>query len=96
MTLCAKSLQLCPTLCHLGTVDHRAPLSMEVSREEYWSGLPCPPPEDLPDSGIELPSPATNSCIAGRFFTAESLGKPIYDTISLLKPVDVYHMMNEV
>ena len=31
----------------------RAPLSMEFSRGEYWSGLPCPPPENLPDPGIE-------------------------------------------
>ena len=31
----------------------RAPLSMEFFRQEYWSGLPCPPPGDLPDSGIE-------------------------------------------
>ena len=34
-------------------VAHQAPLSMGFSRQEYWSGLPCPPPEDLPDSGIE-------------------------------------------
>ena len=43
------------------TVDHQAPLSMRFSRQEYWSGLPCPPPEDLPDPGIEptsLMSPA--------------------------------------
>ena len=32
--------------------------SMEFSRQEYWSGLPCPPPEDLPDPGMELVSPA--------------------------------------
>ena len=30
------------------------PLSMEFSRQEYWSGLPCSPPEDFPDSGIKL------------------------------------------
>ena len=35
-----------------------APLSMEFSRQEYWSGLPCPPPGDLPDPGIEPGSPA--------------------------------------
>ena len=37
----------------LWTVAHQAPLSMMFSRREYWSGLPCPPPGDLPDSGIE-------------------------------------------
>ena len=35
------------------TVACQAPLSMGFSRQEYWSGLPCPPPGDLPDPGIE-------------------------------------------
>jgi len=35
-----------------------SPLSVEFSRQEYWSGLPFPSPEDLPDPGIELWSPA--------------------------------------
>jgi len=35
------------------TVDCQAPLSMGFSRQEYWSGLPCPPPEDLPNPGIK-------------------------------------------
>ena len=39
------------------TVARQAPLSMGFSRPEYWSGLPCPPPGDLPDPGIELVSP---------------------------------------
>ena len=38
------------------TVAHQAPLSMEFSRLEYWSGLPCPSPGGLPDPGIELAS----------------------------------------
>jgi len=37
----------------LWTVACQAPLSMGFSRQEYWSGLPCPPPGDLPDPGIE-------------------------------------------
>ena len=40
------------------TVAHRAPLSMGFSRQEYWSGLPLPPPGDLPDPGIKPASPA--------------------------------------
>ena len=40
------------------TVAFEAPLSMGFSRQEYWSGLPFPSPEDLPDSGIKLVSPA--------------------------------------
>ena len=41
----------------LWTVAHQAPLSMEFSRQEFWSGLPCPPPGDLPNPGIESRSP---------------------------------------
>ena len=40
------------------TVAHQAPPSMEFSRQEYWSGFPFPSLGDLPDSGIELGSPA--------------------------------------
>ena len=43
-------VQLCATL---RTVAHQAPLSMRFPRQEYWSGLPFPSPEDLPDSGIK-------------------------------------------
>ena len=39
-------------------VVHQAPLSMGFSRQEYWSGLPFPSPEDLPNTGIEPGSPA--------------------------------------
>jgi len=39
------------------TVARQAPPSMGFSRQEYWSGLPCPPPWDLPNSGIEPMSP---------------------------------------
>ena len=41
----------------LGTVAHQAPLSMGFSRQEYWSGLSCPPPGDLPNPGIKPRSP---------------------------------------
>ena len=40
------------------TVAYQAPLSMEFSKQEYWSGLPFPSAEDLPSPGIELGSPA--------------------------------------
>ena len=45
---CAKSLESCPTLVTLWTIALQAPLSMRYCRQEYWSGLPCPPPEHLP------------------------------------------------
>ena len=44
---------LCPTLQPPWTIAHAAPLSMEYSRQEYWSGLPCLPTGDFPDLGIE-------------------------------------------
>ena len=40
------------------TVAHKAPLPMEFFSQEYWSGLPCPSPGDLPDPGMEPGSPA--------------------------------------
>ena len=49
----------------LWTVAHQVPLSMGLSEKEYWSGLPFPPPGDLPDPGIEPESPG----LAGGFFT---------------------------
>ena len=42
------------------TVALQAPLSMGFSRQEYWSGLPCPPPGDLPQPGIKPASPAAS------------------------------------
>ena len=44
---------------------------MGFSRQEYWSGLPFPPPGDLPDPGLQTASPA----LAGEFFTTEPPGK---------------------
>ena len=57
--------QLCPTPW---TVACQAPLSMGFSRQEYWSGLPFPASEDLPNPGIEPPSLAFPA-LAGGFFT---------------------------
>ena len=57
------------------TVAHQAPLSMGFFRQEYWSGLPFPPPDDLPDPGIKPTSPASLS-LTGTFFTTEPPRKP--------------------
>ena len=51
----------------LWTVACQAPLSKGFSTQEKWSGLPCPPPGDLPNPGIEPVSPASPA-LAGRFF----------------------------
>ena len=54
------------------TIVCQAPLSMGVSRQPYWSGLPCSSPGDFSDPGMEPMKPA----LAGRFFTTEPPGKP--------------------
>ena len=62
-----------PTFVTPWTVAHQASLSMEFSRQEYWSRLPFPSPWDLPDPGIELASPLSPA-LARRFFTTEPPG----------------------
>ena len=59
--------KLCPTLETPCTVARQAPRSMELSRQEYWSGMPVPSPGDLPHPETELRSLALQvvSCIAG-------------------------------
>ena len=58
-----------------GTAARQAPLSMGFSGQEYWSGLPCPPPGDLPDPGIEPISLASPALQADSLPT-EPPGKP--------------------
>ena len=53
------------------TVTCQAPLSMGFSRQEHWSGLPCPPTGDLPDPKTELES-LRSPALAARFFTASA------------------------
>ena len=66
--------KLCPTLATPWTVARQAPLSMEFSRQEYWSGLPFPSPGDLPNPGIEPGSPA----LQADALSSEPPGKPSY------------------
>ena len=68
-------LQLYPIICD--PVDHSppVPLSMGFCRQEYWSGLPCPPPEDLPDPGIEITS-FTSPDLAGSSLPVAPPGRP--------------------
>ena len=54
------------------TVAHQAPLFMKFSRQEHWSGLPCPSPGDLTNSGMEAGSPA----LQADSLPSESPGKP--------------------
>ena len=57
------------------TAAHQAPLSMGVSKQEYWSGLPCPPAGELPDPGIE-PASLSSPALAGGFFTTSATWEP--------------------
>ena len=69
--MCAKSLQLCPTICDLWTVACQALLSMRVSRQENWRGLPFFSPGDLPDPEIK-PASLMSPALASEFFTTSA------------------------
>ena len=71
MLSCFSCVQLIMTLW---TVAHQAPMSIGFSGEEYWSGLPCPPPWDLPNTGIE-PVSLMPPALAGGFFPLAPPGK---------------------
>ena len=59
----------------LWTEAHHAPLSMELSRQEYWNGLPFPSPGDLPNPGTETMS-LVSPALAGGFFTICATWEP--------------------
>ena len=60
----------------LWTVAHQAPLSMGFSRQEYWSGLPCLPPQDLPHPGIE-PTSLTTPALQADSLPLSHWGRPL-------------------
>ena len=69
---CILSCFSCVLLCvTLWTVAHKGPLPMGLSRKDYWSGLSCPPPGDLPNPGSE-PVSLISPALAGRFFTTSA------------------------
>ena len=74
---------------NLWTVAHQAPPSMEFSRQEYWSKLPCPPPGDLPDPRME-PMSLTSPALAGRFFTTEPWKLPQFCSVQSLSRVRLF------
>ena len=76
MCVCVRSIisfMSWPSLGLFVTVACQAPLSIEFSRQEYWSGLPLPSRGDLPDPGIEPQSPA----LQADSLLSEPPGKPI-------------------
>ena len=68
----------CVQLCGiLWTAACQAPLSMEFSRQEYWSGLPCPPPGDLPDPEGKPASLTSNLHWQANSLPLTPTGKPM-------------------
>ena len=61
----------------LWTVACQAPPPLGFSRQEYWSGLPCPPPGDLPDSGIE-PASLMSPALVGKFLSTCTTWEALY------------------
>ena len=82
-----KLLQLCLTLCD--PVDYsQVPLSVEFLGQEYWIGLPCPLPGDLPNSEVK-PTSLMSPALSGRFFTTGATWKtPILNIL----PLNSYHV----
>ena len=75
--MCAKLLQLCLILCDPVNCSLPGSSVHGFSRQEYWSGLPCPPPGDLPEPRTESAS-LTSPALAAVFFTPlESPGKQV-------------------
>ena len=77
-SLAFNSARVCVLSCFsvwlfvtLWTIHRQAPLALGFSRQEHWSGSPCPLPGDLPDPGIELES-LTSPAQAGGFFTTSA------------------------
>ena len=71
MCVCLLSRSVLSDSATPWTVTHQALLSMGFSRQKYWSGLPFPPPEDLPDPEIE-PVSLMSPALAGMFFTTRA------------------------
>ena len=83
VSLCLCSVaESCPNLYGLWIVAHQVSLSMELSRQEYWSRLPFHSPGGLPHPGTE-PAPLASLVLAGGFFTTSTACEAQYDSAIL-------------
>ena len=90
----ANSLQSCLTLCD--PIDCSAPgSSLEFSRQEYWNGLPTPPPEDLPEAGIEAAS-LLSPALAGRCFSTSASWEALLSTFLWMKDTEIKKLRDEL
>ena len=92
-SLLARIVQQQTAVPILWTITYQAPLSLGFSRQEYCSGLPCPPPGDLPNPGIELVS-LKSPAFAGIFFraTCEDIQTRLRDLTSSPKLLPQLHL----
>ena len=82
--VCVKLLQSHLTFGDAMCCSLLGSLSMGVSRQENWRGLPCPPPGDLPDPGIE-PASLISPALAGRFFTTSTAWETPWARLYVIK-----------
>ena len=75
-----QAAKLCPALCKAKTVAQQAPPSMGFFRQEHWSGLPCPPPGDLPNPGIK-PKSLMSPAWADGYFTTSDTWEVFFDPL---------------
>ena len=82
---CVLSRHSCVRLLvTLWTIAHQSPLSIGFSRQEHWSGLPCPPPGYLPNPGLK-PVPLKSPALADGFFTTSTTWETLcYGSLDLL------------
>ena len=81
--VCVQSLSHVQLFATAWTVARQAPLSLGLSKQEYWNGFPYPPLGDLPDLGIEPVAPASPA-LQGEFFTIEPSDVEIHKITLLL------------
>ena len=74
------------------TVTLWAPLSMGFFRQGYWSGLPCPPPGNLPDLGIK-PTSLMSPALAGGFFTVSSTWEALLHSYQHYMKLQLFHVL---
>ena len=84
-----------PPFATLWPVAHQVPLSMEFSRQKYWSGLPCSPPGDLHDPGIE-PATLMSPALASGFFTTSATWEAPNQTDLDSDPTQLYPLNHNI
>ena len=94
LCVCAQLLQSCLTLCNAMDCSSPGSLSMGFSRQEYRSELPCPPPGDLPNPGIE-PGSLTSPALTGRFFTPSATWEALKPCLRYVKNEQTNKQINK-